>query len=415
MRKRRKLGWVIGGALLAFFLLWGIGRLVGGSKALRVEVDTVRRQTLLPFITETAILRPISEVPISPDISGEVIQIYVREGDTVRRGQLLFTIRPDNYQTAVLQMQAVLAEARAQYAAARANLAQQEVAAVQESLAYQRALQLKARGAISEAELDNAHFRYRLVQAQLQAARSNVEAAFYRIQSTEANLRRAQLDLQRTSVYASMDGIITRLNVRVGQRVVGVGQMAGTESLRIADLSQLVAEAQISENDVIRLHVGDSVVVEPQAYPGLRWPGRVIRVGYSSGRSASGSEASNPLSIEEARTYLVQVLIDSAAYDPRQYPLRPEMSALVHIFYDRREGVLTVPLQAVVLREGKEGVFVVENGRARWRAVRLGPSDDQRVEIQSGLKANEIIVVGPYEVLQTVLQDSVAVQPKRPL
>ncbi|MEN2991932.1 MAG: efflux RND transporter periplasmic adaptor subunit [Bacteroidia bacterium] len=415
MRKRRKLGWLISGALLALLLIWGIGRLVGGSGALSVEVDTVRRQTLLPFITETAILRPISEVPISPDISGEVIQIYVREGDTVRRGQLLFTIRPDNYQTAVLQMQAVLAEARAQYAAARANLAQQEVAAAQESLAYQRALQLQARGAISEAELDNARFRYRLVQAQLQAARSNVEAAFYRVQSTEANLRRAQLDLQRTSVYASTDGIITRLNVRVGQRVVGVGQMAGTESLRIADLSQLVAEAQISENDVIRLHVGDSVVVEPQAHPGLRLPGRVIKVGYSSGRSAGSGEASNPLSLEETRTYLVQVLIDSAAYDRRQYPLRPEMSALVRIFYDRREGVLTVPLQAVVLRGGKEGVFVVENGRARWREVRLGPSDDQRIEIQSGLKANDLIVTGPYELLQTALQDSAAVQPKKPL
>lgn len=396
-------------ALLVF--LWAINRWACSREAgPEVEVDTVRRRTLLPFITETAVIRPAVEVPISPDVSGEVVQIYVKEGDSVRAGQLLFTIRPDNYRTALLQMQAAVEEARAQYATAQANLAQQRAVFIQDSLAYERAKKLYEGKAISEAEWDAARFRYQIAQAQRQSAESAVQGALYRIRSTEANLARAQIDYQRTSVYASMDGVVTRLLVKVGQRVVGVGQMAGTESIRIADLSRFVVEVQVSESDVVRLHPGDSVSIEIQAYPDLKLVGRVQEIGYSSGKSSSASDAASVLSGEQVSTYLVRIALDTVGYQRSECPLRPDMSAIVRIFYARREQVLTVPLQAVVLRKGQEVVYEVTEGRVREKPVQTGLADDRFIEIKSGLEEGQVVVVGPYEALQEKLQDSMRVR-----
>lgn len=402
--------WIVYTAI-GLLLLAGVGRLACGRNGkLSVEVDTVQRRTLRPFITETAVIRPVVEVPISPDVSGEVVQIYVKEGDTVKAGQLLFTIRPDNYRMALLQMQAGLEEAKAQYASAQATLAQQQAAFVQESLAYVRSQRLYEGKALSDAEWDAARLRYQIAFAQRQSAENSVRAAYHRIRSMEANLTRAQIDYQRTSVYASMDGVITRLIVRIGQRVVGVGQMAGTESVRIADLSRFLVEVQVSESDVVRLHPGDSATIEIQAYPDLKLRGYVQQIGYSSGRAAQ-PEAASALAGEQVSTYLVKVAIDTTGYNPRQYPLRPDMNALVRIYYDRRENALTVPLQAIVLRRGDEVVYLVRDGIALERKVRSGLADDRYVEILEGdVEEGMPVVVGPYEVLQEQLRDSMSVE-----
>lgn len=404
----------IGIGVAGLLLVWAAGRWVLGQKnGLPVEVDTVRRQTLRPFITETAVIRPVVEVPISPDVSGEVVQIYVKEGDYVRAGQVLFSIRPDNYRTALLQIQAAVQEARAQYAAAQASLAQQRALFLQDSLAYERAKKLYDGKALSEAEWDAARFRYLVAQSQLRSAENSLQAAYYRIRSAEANLARAQLDYQRTSVYASMDGVVTRLVVKVGQRVVGVGQMAGTESVRIADFGRFIAEVQVSERDVVRLHTGDSAVVEVQAYPDLQLRGRVEEIGYSSGKAPStAGEAAASLGGEQISTYLVRIALDTAQHDQRRYPLRPDMSAVVRIFYALKPHVLAVPLQSVVSREGKEVVFVVEKSLARERSVRTGVTADELVEVLEGLQEGEVVVAGPYEVLQERLRDSTRVEPR---
>ncbi|MCX7980618.1 MAG: efflux RND transporter periplasmic adaptor subunit [Bacteroidia bacterium] len=407
MKLRKGILWI------GLILLIGVlgGRWIWGSRdTLAVEVDTVRRHTIIPFITESAVIRPVVEVPISPDVSGEVVRIYVKEGDTVRAGQVLFTIRPDNYQTALMQMQAALEEAKAQYAAAQAALAQQRASFLQDSLAFVRAQKLYEKQAIAEADWDAARIRYQVAQAQLRSAESNVQAAYYRIRSTEANLRRAQIDYQRTSVYASMDGVVTRLLVRTGQRVVGVGQMAGTESVRIADLSRFLVEVQITESDVVRLHVGDSASVEVQAYPGVYFVGRVQEIGYSSGKAAT--QDASALGGEQVSTYLVRIAIDTARYDRKKYPLRPEMSAVVRIFYTRRDAVVAVPLQAVAVRGQKEVVYEVEGGSVvRERPVKTGVADDQQIEVTEGLQEGRVIVVGPYDVLQEKLRDSVRIKP----
>ncbi|MCS6895952.1 MAG: efflux RND transporter periplasmic adaptor subunit [Bacteroidia bacterium] len=404
----KRWGWLalLGAGIAAILGIrkWGCQR----SGVFTVEVDTVRRRTLKPFITETAVIRPVVEVPISPDVSGEVVQIYVKEGDTVKAGQLLFTIRPDNYRTALLQMQAGLEEAKAQYAAAQASLIQQRSAFVQESLSYERARRLYEGRALSDAEWDAARLRFQIAHAQLLSAENSVKAAFHRIRSMEANLSRAQIDYQRTSVYASMNGVVTRLMVRTGQRVVGVGQMAGTESIRIADLSRFLVEMQVSENDVVRLHVGDSAAIEVQAYPELKLRGYVQQIGYSSGK-VTQNEAASAITGEQVSTYLVRIAIDTAGYNARKYPLRPEMSALVRVFYEKRENVLTVPLQAIVLRQGQEVVYEVVNGYALERKVRSSFADEQFVEIEGDIKEGAQIISGPYELLQERLADSMRV------
>jgi len=383
---------------------------IGGcrvSKGPIVEVDTVKRCTIQPYITETATIRPVMEVPISPDVSGEVVQISVKEGDTVRPGQILMTIQPENYQVALTQAQAAVQAARADYLTAQANAAGQEANYLQDSLNYMRAQQLYEKKAISEVEWDAARVRYLIAQAQVKSARSGVQAALYRLKSTEANLEQARINFQRTSVYASVGGVITRLLVKPGQRVVGVGQMAGTESIRIADLSAFLAEIQVSEADVVHIAPGDRADIEVQAYNNLRLRGRVQEVGYSSGTVKP--EGANAMMGEQVATYLVRVRMEPEGYDSQRYPLRPDMSAVVRIYYGRREKAIGVPLEAIVVRDTMEVAFVYKGGRAYQRPVRTGVSDDKHIEVLEGLSEGEVVITRPYEALQA-LRDSIAVQ-----
>ena len=381
----------------------------GSSKNPLVEVDTLKRCTIQPYITETATIRPILEVPISPDVSGEVVQIYVKEGDTVRAGQVLMTIRPDNYQVALMQAQAAVEASRADYLSGQANVAAQEANFIQDSLNFVRAQQLYEKKAISDAEWDAARIRFLVAQAQVKSARNAVQAALYRLRSAEANLQQARINYQRTSVYASIAGIVTRLLVKPGQRVVGVGQMAGTESIRIADLSAFLAELQVSEADVVHLSPGNPTEIELQAYPNLKLKGFVQEVGYSSGTAKP--EGQSALIGEQVATYLVRVRIDTTSYDRKKYPLRPDMSAVVRIFYDRRENVLCAPLEAVTLRDSQEVVFLYREGKVYQKSVRTGAADDKHIEILEGPGEGSIVVVRPYETIQT-LRDSTPVRLK---
>ncbi len=394
----------------ALFGLWTLSG-CGSSKGPFVEVDTLKRCTIQPYITETATIRPILEVPISPDVSGEVVQIYVREGDTVQAGQVLMTIRPDNYQVALIQAQAAVEASRADYLTAQANAAAQEATFLQDSLNFLRAQQLYEKKAISEADWDAARIRFLISQAQVKSSRNAVQAALYRLRSAEANLQQARINYQRTSVYASINGVVTRLLVKPGQRVVGVGQMAGTESIRIADLSAFIAELQVSEADVVHLSPGNPTEIELQAYPNLRLRGFVQEVGYSSG--IAKPEGQSALIGEQVATYLVRVRIDTTSYDRKKYPLRPDMSAVVRIFYDRRENTLCAPLEAVTLRDSQEVVFLYQDGKVYQKPVRTGAADDKHIEIVEGLAEGARLVVRPYETLQT-LKDSASVRIKSP-
>lgn len=392
-------------SLIFISIFWA---LCSRGKDPTVEAASLELRQVTAYITETAKLRPRIEVPLSADVSGEVIEIFVKEGDTVRRGQLLLTVRPDNYKTALEQAQVSLYIAQAEASALSAGLLQQRANLLQDSINFARSKQLYAQRAISLTDLETARLRYEVSRAQYLSAQKNLEAARFRILSARAALRQAAQNLQRTSIYASMDGIITRLPIKVGQRVVGTSQMQGTEVLRIADLSQMVAEMQISEADIQKIHIGDTADISVEAYPDLRLHGRVIEIGYAP---ANVSTPSMPASTDQMANYPVKIEIDTTRYNWRRYILRPEMTALVKIYYARRMAP-SVPISSIRV-DSQEKLFFFDSvtQRVYLRAVKTGISDGYWITVDSGAQAGEKYIQGPYELIQTGLRDSQEVRP----
>jgi len=418
--------WIIV-AVVAILLLisWKAGWL-GKDNSLIVELDTVQSRSLLAKVSESGVIQPEVEVPVAPDVSGEVISLYVKEGDFVKRGQLLFAIRPDDFKSAVEQMNANLNSAKADYAQGLSALNEARNSLKQDSINYLRNNDLFNQKAISLQDFDNIKLKYNVSKTQVESAQQRAQAAYFRIESAQANLKQANERLNRTSVFASMDGTITKLDVDIGQRVVGTGQMAGTEILKIADLTRMQVQVEINENDIVKLVLGDTASVEVDAYPNKKFRGIVSEIGYFSKGSSvlSGNNQS-----DQVTTYPVRVFIDPISYlnDPimktlpkTQSPFRPGMSAVVNIYTDKVENVLTIPIQAVTIDRNKgpitknkqEIVYVFKDNKAVVTEVTSGISDDNHIEIKSGLEKNAVIISGPYTTLTKELTDGATVKQK---
>ncbi len=400
--------------VVAGYSVWG-----RGDTTPEVSVEKVKRRDIIAHITESGTVVPAVEVPVAPDVSGEVIAIYVKEGDYVKEGQLLLTIKPEHYQAAYEQALAALNSAKAEYANAKAQLAQSRYRLMQDSLNYQRNLQLYEKQAISKAELEQAQFQYQLAQAQFEAAQQQVQSAFYRVKSAYASLKQARENLQKTRLYASMNGVITKLNVEKGQRVVGTGQMQGTEVLKIADLREMWVEIEVSEKDIVNIRLGNRAKIFIDAFPRDTFTGEVVEIAYSPEQA---NVATGATSVEEITSYPVKVRILPESYRhlmeglaPYESPFRPGMSALVTIYTDTAKQAVAVPLQALTLlpKTEQEGVFVLKGNKVEARKVERGISDERYAEIKKGVKEGEKVVTGPYKVLTKVLRDGMEVQVKR--
>lgn len=398
---------------------------IGGKKEIQVETDTVIRRDIISSVSESGTIEPDIEVPVAPDVSGEVVELLVKEGDSVKAGQLLLAIRPDSYKSAQEQSEASLNSAQADYAQAQANLEQTKSNLVQDSINLARNKQLFKDKVISQGEFETFELKYKISQAQFRAGSQTVNAAFYRVKSAEASLSQAKDNLRRTHIYASMSGIITMLKVEVGQRVVGTGQMAGTEIMKISDLSQMEVAVEINENDIVNVRIGDSSLVEVDAFPGEKFYGRVSEIAYSATTLGTGSS-------DQITNFKVKISIDRASYlsnekimrgiPGNQSPFRPGMSAQVRIFTDRKDQVLSVPIQCVTLEKkeeetkadekGKEIVFVLEENTVKMVPVKTGISDESFIEILEGLEENTKVVSGPYRVISKELEDGMTVKIK---
>lgn len=392
--------------------------LAGCNKDVEIETDQVKRRTILARVSESGVVQPDIQVPIAPDVSGEVTAIYVKEGQFVRRGDLLFEIRPDNYQAALEQSSASLNTARADYANAQAALKQSETNLLQDSVNYYRNKTLFDEKVISQADFENFRLRFQLTRSGVEAAKQAINAAYYRMQSANASVKQATDQLNRTRVYASMDGTITVLNIELGQRVVGTGMMTGTEVMKIADLNRMEVEVMINENDVVNLEIGDTATIEIDAYKDHKFKGVVTDIAYSANVAATGST-------DQITNYPVQVLIqrptaaDSLALKvSKGKPMfRPGMSAVVNIYTEKVENVISVPIQAVTLdpnaKAGSEAEIVytyVADGTVKTQPVKTGISDDTYIEIKSGLAENTKIVSGPYTTISKLLKDGMKVK-----
>lgn len=419
-KKRSGLIWavVIGIVLVSLF----VGIFFGGKKVDNgVNVEQVGRHDIVASVTETGKIEPVLEVKIAADVSGEVVDLQISEGREVKKGEVLVSIRPDNYQSALEQAQASVNAAIAAELQAQAAVEQAKVQVMQDSANFLRQDQLFRDKVISKAEWETAQLKYSIARSQLRANDASMRAARFSTESRKASLKTAQSDLRKTTITASMDGTITRQNIRFGERVVGTMQMQGTELFRIADLSRMQVVVNINENDIIHVHIGDSALVKVDAFEGQRFSGTVKEIAYSAANAAT--------STDQITAFEVKVEIDSASYlgkpelmrglKPHQSPFLPGMSAQVEIFTEREDNALAVPIQAVTVRklgksedaEPSEVVFVLRDRQfTQLKPVVTGISDSKYIVIKEGLKEGEEIITGPYRLLSKEITDSMKVK-----
>lgn len=428
--KKRRIYWLLGGLMV---LLLAAVWIKGGSKTKAIEVDaqTVARRSIQERVSASGKVYPSTEVKVSSDVSGEVVELFVEEGDTVRAGQILAKIDPEAYISAVERGEASVLTARAQEANSKAGIeqARSQKEQIEAQLANQRELhrrneKLHREKVISDVEFEQSQAALRGLEANLRAAEASIRSAqelargaAFSVRSAEASLKEIRTSLRRTAIVAPMDGVVSLLNVKKGERVVGTMQMAGTEIMRIADFSEIEVQADVSENDILRVSIGDEAEVEVDAYLGRVFKGRVIQIANSSGGGGLGAS----LGSDQATNFVVKVLIDPSSYrditeTSRKAPFRPGMSASVDILTNTVADVLSVPIQAVTTREREqeddqgqgsdmlEVVFLIEGDTVRMQEVETGIQDDTWIEVKSGLTGDEKVVSGPYAAVSRKLE-----------
>jgi HlyD family secretion protein len=421
----KKTWFIIGGAFSALILFGLIARAagwIGGEpEGTLVETATVDRKTITQLVSASGTVRPEVEVVISPDVSGEIIELTVREGDFVRQGDLLVRIRPDLFQARIDELQASLMNSQAREQQAKALLIRAEAA-------YLRQQQLFESAVIPEIDFVTA-------KSDFEAQQANHRAAEFTVQSAEAQLRRAQEELRQTVIRAPMSGTISKLNVERGERVVGSQQMTGTEILRIARMEQMEVEVRVNENDIVKVALGDTARIRVDAYPNQTIRGVVTEIANSSVTRGAGTTDQISEYPVKVRVVTPHNLADQPArmrampgqevdLATRNPYLKPGMSASVDVETETAVNVVAVPIQAVVVRDfaklaadttqtalaaSKEDirrvVFLLVDGQASMVEVETGINDDQFIQISRGVDETATVVTGSYRVLSRELKD----------
>lgn len=427
------------GAIVLVLLIFGLiakkKGWVGKPSGTSVTVEKVKRADIIERVSASGKVQPEVEVKISPDVSGEIIELHVAEGDSVKKGQLLLKIKPDNYQSMVDMRVAAVNQAKANLAQAKARLAQTAANNVQIKQTHERNQKLYKEKVISQAEFETSKANFEVSQQEIQSARETVRASEFGVQSAIASLKEARENLNKTTIYAPVSGTISKLGVERGERVVGTSQMAGTELLRIANLNTMEVRVNVNENDIVRVKLGDSVIVDVDSYASSdqKFKGLVTQI---------ANTAKDALTLEAVTEFEVRIRLLNESYrnlarEKNRNPFRPGMTASVDIITNQKRDILTVPLAAVTTRTadalaGKdkkekrpqgnvaedknkpkeellEVVFVHENGKAVAHKVKTGISDFDNIEILEGLKEGQEVISGPFRSVSKTLKNGDAV------
>ncbi len=381
---------------------------IGEDKGYEVELGEVKKETIVETVLASGKIQPEVEVKISSEVSGEIIELPVEEGQKVAKGDLLVSINPDIYIAAVNRTKATVNSSKAALSTAKAQLLEAEKN-------YQRNKKLHGQNVISDLEFDAS-------QRAFDVARLNVKSAEYQLESAEATYSEARDNLARTTIYAPQDGTISMLNVEVGERVVGTAQMTGTEIMRLANLENMEVLVEVNENDIIRVNLNDTAIIEVDAYLDEEFKGLVTEIANSANLQG--------VSIDQVTNFEVKIRVLKDSYDhliggDDETPFRPGMTASVEIRTNRRTGVLSVPIEAVTIRtdtskEAKsyrmtskdsedekeyEVVFISQGGKAGLRVVKTGIQDDERIEIKEGLDEGQKVITGPYNTVSKQLKN----------
>ncbi len=413
---------VVVGTLLLFVIIGKNAGWISSDNTEKVSTEKVSKRDIVEKVSASGKIYPVTEVKISPDVSGEIIELPIEEGDSVVQGQLLAKIKPDIYVAQVDRSVAAVNNSKANYLNAQSQLTQIVVQFEKSEKDFNRNKDLFTKKVISQSEFDVYEAAYKSAKANKEGTQQAVDASKYMVSSAEASLKEATDQLYKTSIYAPMSGIISALNIEKGERVVGTSQFAGTEIMRIANLYKMEARVDVSENDVLKVSIGDTCEIEVDAYPDKIFNGVVYQVANSS------SSSSTNISTESVTNFTVKILLDQSSFvdmidvKKKKFPFLPGMTASVNILTNHVYSVNVVPIQSVTTREDstaknkktakeklKEFVFVFENSEAKKIPVSTGIQDDEYIEIKSGLKGDEEIITAPYSAISRRLKDKMKV------
>lgn len=409
--KKKTIIWIIVIVILLIVVL------IGGKKAgwfgksgnfKQIEVTNISLIDIVETVAATGKIQPEVEIKLSSEVSGEIIKLPIKEGQQVKKGDLLVSINPDLVQALVNQSQAGLQNVKAQLTQAEANLDNLK-------LNFDRNKELYEKGVISKSDWERTFTDY-------EVAKANVKSAYYNVQSAQSSVKQSRDNLARTSIFAPRDGTISKLSVELGERVVGTAQMAGTEIVRVANLNNMEVEVDVNETDIVKVNVGDSTIVEVDAYLKREFKGVVTEI---------ANTAENTLSVDQVTNFKVKVRIlpesykDLSADKPENSsPFRPGMTATVDIITNKKENIIGVPISSIVIKtdtssvkrkkivketisiktEKFECVFVKIGDIAKLRVITTGIQDDSNIEITSGLSEGDEVITGPYNTVTKILK-----------
>ena len=411
--------------ILIFVVLGSKFGWFGDGGVQQVAVDEVTEKTISELVSASGKVQPEFEVKLSSEVSGEIIELNVREGQVVKKGDILCRVKPDLLQSSYDQVVAMVSQQKAQLAAAQQMLKQQEASLINAEAIYNRSLELFNKKVISASEMDKAKADYEVARATVESQRQQVEVSRFGVNQSQAQLQEAGNSLSRTTIYAPSDGVVSLLSIELGERVVGTAQMAGTEIMRIANMATMEVNVEVNENDINRVKVGNEATIEVDAFQGRKFKGLLTEI--SSSSTSAGSETV-ATTAEQVTNFNVKVRIETSSYEDlidddnkNSSPFKPGLSATVQIHTKSDKG-LVVPIQAVTVRENtnkadsvdnadvKEYVFILNGDVVDMTEVTTGIQDDNNIIVKSGLKAGDKVVSRPFNAISKILQDGTRVK-----
>lgn len=438
----KKVYWIIGIGI-ALILTVVVVKTLQGSKPTEVITEKAIKRSIVEIVSANGKIQPETELKITSDVSGEIVDMLVKEGDQVKKGQLLCRIKPDIYESTIERVEASVNSTKANLKTNVAQLEQAKANLANAEASHARNKKLFDQNAISQQEFDASKAQYEAAKANVEGLQENIKASEFNVKGMEASLKEASTNLDKTYIYAPVDGTVSKLNVEKGERVVGVTGLQGTEILRLANLNEMEVSVEVNENDIIRVHKNDTALIEVDAYMDKKFKGIVTEIANSANTTG--------ITADQVTNFVVKIRILRESYmslisEINQAPFRPGMSASVDIQTKRVSNVVSVPIMAVTTRnadstkvksmdneddydtkvtneeterakekekpsdELKEYVFVIKDGKAEMLTVKTGIQDNDYIEIVSGVSDGQEVITGPYGAVARTLRKGTKVK-----
>ncbi len=436
----KKLIWISVSVIAVIALLIGLKKagVISKEEGTEVTTEKVALRTITESVNASGKVYPEIEVKVSPDISGEIVSLFVEEGDSVKKGQLLAKIYADIYSSQRDQVTASVNQVKAQYENVKANLSGLKTVYENAKATNERYKKLFADKIVSRSEYEQTEQAFRSAESNYNGAKESIKSGEAQIQGVRAQLARAEKDLARTSILAPMDGIVSSMGVKKGERVVGTAQMAGTEMMRVADMKSIEVRVDVGENDITKVKIGDTALVEVDAYNNRKFKGIVYKIANPVSNATSAMASST-----EVANYKVHIRLFTESYqylikENAKFPFRPGMTASADIQTKSKVNVISVPLNAVTTRDkegqGKETkvssnatttneepakpdeemsevVFVLQkDNKVKMIKVKTDIQDLNYIQVE-GVKVGDVVITGPYSTVSKSLKDGELVKP----